>query len=368
MNNNTSNEKMNNPPFVSIIVPVYNTPKELLVSCFDSILNQTCKDWELIVTDDGSSEDCAQNIDELLANHANVTIIHKHNEGVSKARNVAMEKVAGGYLIFVDADNTLPLDALDTYAKAVDAETELIIGLSVLGDRKIENGKDVITIKNYKREKAFEYKEEIISDKDKLVTHLLTGRIRKFKFANGHFGDGPCGKLYKTEIAKKIPFPANLKWEEDTVWLLDYINDISKIKLVNVRVYNNISYGDSATRRYRKDGIREFLEVTESEEKIVRMFPACRKAVYAKQFTNFLFVSRVFLFNEGNAVSKQIRYRQFLDWVKTDRVKNVFVNIFKYQDLSCKKNILAKIYACLILLKAYRLCFCMLKLYAGGTA
>lgn len=358
-------EKMTNPPFVSIIVPVYNTPKELLVSCFDSILNQTCKDWELIVTDDGSNEDCAQNIDRLLANHANITVIHKHNEGVSKARNVAVEKAAGSYLLFVDADNTLPLDALDTYAKAVDAETELIIGLSVLGDRKIENGKDIITVKE---EVPFEYKEEIIADKDELINHLLTGRIKKFTFANGHFGDGPCGKLYKTEIVKSILFPANLKWSEDTIWLLDYIHAVSRIKLVNVRVYNNISYGDSATRRYRKDGIKEFLEVTESEEKIVQMFPACRKAVYAKQFTEFLFVSRVFLFNKGNAVSKQIRYRQFLDWVKTETVKTIFVNIFKYQDLSCKKNILAKIYAFFILSKAYRLCFCILKFYAWRAA
>lgn len=356
---------MNKSPFVSIIVPVYNTPRPLLVSCFDSILNQTCKDWELIVTDDGSDEDCAQNIDALLANHANVTIIHKHNEGVSKARNVAVEKASGSYLLFVDADNTLPPDALDTYAKAVDSETELIIGLSVLGDRKIEDGKDVIAIK---KEGPFEYKKETIADKDELINHLLTGRIKKFRFANGHFGDGPCGKLYKTEIAKKFPFPVNLKWEEDTIWLLDYINGVSKITLINARVYNNISYGCSATRRYRKDGVKEFLEVTEAEEKIVRMFPDSRKAVYAKQFTNFLFISRVFLFNEGNAVSNEIRYEQFLDWVKTGTVETVFANIFKHQDLSCKKNILAKIYAFLILSKAYRVCFFILKLYAWRTA
>lgn len=355
---------MNKKPFFSIIVPVYNTPNELLVSCFDSILNQTCTDWELIVTDDGSNKDCAQNIDRILANHTNVTIIHKHNEGVSKARNVAVEKACGNCILFVDADNTLPLDALDIYKKAMDAETELIIGLSVLGNRRIDNGKDNITIK---KEVPYEYKEERINDKDELINHLLTGRIKKFTFANGHFGDGPCGKLYKTELVKKIPFPLNLKWEEDTVWLLEYINDISKIKLINVRVYNNISYSDSATRRYRKDGIKEFLEVTESEEKFIQLFPNSRKAVYAKQFTNFLFVSRVFLFNKGNNVSKQIRYKQFLDWIKTDTVKIIFVNIFKYQDLSCKKNILAKIYAFLILSKAYRLCFCILELYTWRT-
>lgn len=351
---------MNKKPFFSIIVPVYNTPNELLVSCFDSILNQTCTDWELIVTDDGSNEDCAKNIEKLLENHTKVTIIHKHNEGVSKARNVAVERASGNYLLFVDADNTLPLDTLDTYLKAIDDETELIIGLSVLGDRRIENGKDIIAIK---KEVPFEYKEEFIVDKDELVNHLLAGKIKRFKFANGGFGDGPCGKLYKTEIVKKIPFPIDLKWDEDTIWLLDYINDVSKIKLINARVYNNISYSDSATRGYRKDGFKEFVEVIKSEEKIIQMFPNCIKAVYAKQFTNFLLISRVFLFNRGNNVSKQARYKQFLDWVKTETVKTVFYNIFKYQDLSCKKNILAKIYAFLILAKAYRLCFYILKLY-----
>lgn len=351
---------MNKKPFFSIIVPVYNTPKELLVSCFGSILNQTCKDWELIVTDDGSNEDCAKSIEKLLENHTKVTIIHKHNEGVSKARNVAVERASGNYLLFVDADNTLPLDALDTYLEAIDTETELIIGLSVLGDRRIENGKDIIAIK---KEVPFEYKEEMIVDKDELINHLLAGRIKKFRFANGGFGDGPCGKLYKTETVKKIPFPVNLKWDEDTVWLLNYINAVSKIKLINARVYNNISYSDSATRGYRKDGIKEFLEVIKSEEKIIQIFPDCRKAVCAKEFSNFLLISRVFLFNKGNNVSKQTRYKQFLDWVKTETVKTVFYNIFKYQDLSCKKNILAKIYAFLILAKAYRLCFYILKLY-----
>ena len=85
---------------VSIIIPVYNTKEEYLEECFKSINNQTYKNVEVIVVDDGSKEETATYLDKYTKNN-NYKIFHKKNEGVSVTRNFGIEKATGDWLMFV---------------------------------------------------------------------------------------------------------------------------------------------------------------------------------------------------------------------------------------------------------------------------
>lgn len=91
-------------PAISVIIPVYKVER-WLPRCLDSLLAQTCPDWEAICVDDGSPDGSGTILDEYAARDARFRVIHKANEGVSVARNVALEQARGEFLLFLDSDD-----------------------------------------------------------------------------------------------------------------------------------------------------------------------------------------------------------------------------------------------------------------------
>lgn len=93
-------------PQVSIIVPVYKV-EPYIRRCLDSILAQTFTDWECILVDDGSPDDCGVICDEYAAKDSRFKVIHQENQGASVARNSALECVKGDYILFIDSDDVI---------------------------------------------------------------------------------------------------------------------------------------------------------------------------------------------------------------------------------------------------------------------
>lgn len=105
---NSALEREGKSPLVSVIVPVYNVSR-YLKECVDSILNQTYRNLELILVDDGSTDGSGDLCDFYATQDSRVRVIHKVNGGVSSARNVGLEAVSGEYISFVDGDDLLDL-------------------------------------------------------------------------------------------------------------------------------------------------------------------------------------------------------------------------------------------------------------------
>ncbi|MCI6435916.1 MAG: glycosyltransferase family 2 protein [Clostridiales bacterium] len=101
------------PVRVSIVVPVYNTGN-YLKKCVDSILSQTCGDFELILVDDGSTDDSPAICDRCSQADGRIRVIHKENGGLSSARNAGLELARGKYICFVDSDDYVSPDLLET--------------------------------------------------------------------------------------------------------------------------------------------------------------------------------------------------------------------------------------------------------------
>ena len=102
---------------ISVIVPVYNVEK-YLPRCIDSILNQTFTDFELILVDDGSTDNSGQICDTYAEKDSRVKVVHKKNGGVSKARNVGLDNVLGKYITFCDSDNSIPIKSCINHSKS----------------------------------------------------------------------------------------------------------------------------------------------------------------------------------------------------------------------------------------------------------
>ena len=97
---------MTNQPLLSVIIPVYKVEKYLR-QCVDSVINQTYKNLEIILVDDGSPDNCGKICDEYAEKDKRVKVIHQLNKGLSGARNTGTEQASGEYIAFVDSDDWL---------------------------------------------------------------------------------------------------------------------------------------------------------------------------------------------------------------------------------------------------------------------
>jgi len=111
---------------VSVIIPVYNS-EQYLKQCLDSVVNQTLKDIEIIVVNDGSTDNSSQISQEYVSKYKNIKLIDKQNEGCYKARNVGLEIATGEYITFVDSDDYIEHNMYEKmYKKAKSTNVDII--------------------------------------------------------------------------------------------------------------------------------------------------------------------------------------------------------------------------------------------------
>lgn len=147
----------------SIIIPVYNVEK-YLNECVDSVLNQKNVDYEIILVDDGSTDNSGQICDEYLKKHSNISVVHKVNGGLSDARNAGIESAEGDYILFVDSDDKIEENSLSKIKEVIiNQEFPDIVMLEVY--KYFDNNGNIISlsdgvdenINTLKGEKIYEY-------------------------------------------------------------------------------------------------------------------------------------------------------------------------------------------------------------------
>lgn len=114
---------------ISVIIPVYNTAK-YLKACIDSVLNQTLKELEIILVDDGSEDDCWKIIQDYADNYSNIIALQQNRKRQGAARNLALTYASGEYIAFLDSDDTIPESAYDRmYLLAQEHGTDMVAGI-----------------------------------------------------------------------------------------------------------------------------------------------------------------------------------------------------------------------------------------------
>ena len=108
-----------NIPKVSIIVPIYKVPEKFLRKCIESCINQTLKDIEIILVDDGSPDDTGKLCDEYAKKDNRIKVVHKQNGGLVSARNAGYDVATGDWIMYVDGDDWLDADCCQTMLDAV---------------------------------------------------------------------------------------------------------------------------------------------------------------------------------------------------------------------------------------------------------
>lgn len=240
---------------ISVIVPVYNVEKYLR-KCLDSLVNQTLKDIEIIIVNDGTKDNCQIIIDEYEKKYPNVKALKKENGGLSSARNFGLKHATGDFVAFVDSDDTVEDNYLEIlYNNIIDTKSDI----AVVG-YKVVNENDDIT---YYSTKDADLDDDMVvtyEDDEIIKELLLQKRIKNFV----------C-KLYRREI---VPlYPEGITYE-DIVYNVKLMNKAKRIVYINSSLYNYLKRSDSITAVMSEKNLNDFAcAIKERYDLINELYP-----------------------------------------------------------------------------------------------
>lgn len=196
---------------ISIIVPTYNSENKIQ-KCINSILNQSFKNYELIIINDGSTDNTEQICRELSFKDKRIKLYNKENGGVSSARNYGLERCIGDYVTFIDSDDEITTNYIETLINYKNYDLVITSFMNKFSEFHL-------------KECQYEYKE-LSENLNLIINHpFLLYCV--------------CGKLFKGSIIKQnnILFDKNLKLYEDTIFTLNYFLHCNNIKILSYKGY-----------------------------------------------------------------------------------------------------------------------------------
>lgn len=225
-----------NKELISVIVPIYNT-EIYLKRCLDSLINQTYKNLEIILVDDGSTDNSFKICHEYQKKDKRIKVYHKENGGLSSTRNYGIKKAHGNYIAFLDSDdyiNRYMYEKLFKYLKNTNSDIAIASIIKFSDDQEIKTTKQ-----------------------EKIKLEILEG-LDKFKYLEEKIVETvlASNKLYKKVLFKEINYP-NLKLHEDA-FIIHHLLDLSKrIVYTNEILFYYFQRDNSITKKYNLQRLDE---------------------------------------------------------------------------------------------------------------
>ena len=204
---------------ISIIIPAYNVG-EFIEICLDSLLNQTHKNLEIIVIDDGSDDNTAVICDEFASKDKRVKVIHTKNCGVSHARNTGLDNAHGDYIGFVDADDWVDEDTYEQLLHEIIENNADVAGGGYI--REEENGGYI----TFKKGSAAVY------SRDEILQKIFSCDVPKLLYWE------LCDKLFKKELVTNIRFDESIGTAEDKLFFWQAMKNVNKFAYVPLFKYH----------------------------------------------------------------------------------------------------------------------------------
>lgn len=305
-------------PLVSIVVPVYKV-ENVLHYCIDSILNQTYKDFELILVDDGSPDNSGKICDEYAKKDNRITVIHKENGGVSSVRNCGIDAAKGKYICFVDSDDypciNYLLDMVNMCTK-FDGCDLLLGGFNVVSDYKSNIEKKVLFTEDH--------------------NYSCVSRLDFVRMYEKWVIQMPWNKLYKLKIIQtsKIRFDENLSLGEDILFNIDYLtNSNGNIAILNKPIYNYTRTGiESLDNKYYPDLKSIYDSIYERIFEFCDEFNLSNTDIQHMYASYFYSIENVLknTFSEKNKEGVSLKYRYNNEILRSKQFKNILKRSKKF--------------------------------------
>ena len=213
MNRKNNNEK------VAIIVPIYNVEK-YLPKCIESLINQTYKNLEIFLVDDGSPDNCGKICDKYARKDKRIVVIHKENGGYGSVLEYSIKNITSNYFLICDSDDWLEPTAIEKlYGAMKDNNVDLVIG----GKNYVYSDGTVVN--------------ELIENRNFIFKNIIPNKKSVNLVDYVYLPQSPHSKLYKTKYAKNIEFPQKISYTDLLLYYV-YISRISSAMFIDETLSN----------------------------------------------------------------------------------------------------------------------------------
>lgn len=252
---------------ISVIVPIYKVEK-YLNKCLKSITNQTYKNLEIILVNDGSPDNCPQMCEEWAKKDSRIKVVHKENGGISSARNLGIKNSSGGYIAFVDSDDYVDITMFEKLLKSI-----------------TDNNSDVAICGYFNAYENGDYVEILESNlsnlsKSNLLNFYIVSNSKKVdnKIVNDGISPSVWRMLYSKKVIENIWFEEDVKYGEDLLFNGQVFSKDIKISAVLESLYYYVQRAGSAVRLHTNDMIQTKFNYAKKKIKLVQFIKDKEKA------------------------------------------------------------------------------------------
>lgn len=259
---------------ITVIIPMHNT-EEYIERCIRSVINQTYKNLEIIIVNDGSTDDSLQICERLKGEDTRIKIINQENKGVSGARNAGLESATGEYIGFIDSDDFLEknmYEKLIGYIEKYDAD--FASARAYMIDR---NG--ILEVSHYNN-----YVDSFEDEKSILKSYV-----------DGFLTIAVWDKLFKREAIGNIRFDSTV-FCEDAKFVLDVCSKVKKVVCTSERLYNHLRRtGNSLTNTsFNKFYMTLYDYAYEKRNEIIKNNPLCEEEAQKMYFNSIFHLIKIY--------------------------------------------------------------------------
>lgn len=222
------------PASLSIIIPAYNAA-EYIEECVESVISGTCRELEVLLIDDGSTDRTGHLCDCLAEKYSAVQVFHTDNQGIAEARNLGIDHASGQYIGFVDADDTVTPNMFDEMINCMSSDIQLVV---CRYHRCKENDKGLVDEPT---------NSKVLVNQAGTVERLLKNEYGAFVW----------NKLFRKEIleAEHIRFPKNSRSMEDLFFTWTYVKHCDKAVFIEDSLYFYVMHSNSIMNAFRQKRI-----------------------------------------------------------------------------------------------------------------
>lgn len=276
---------------VSIIVPVYNV-EDCLSYCVDSLRQQTYKNIEIILVDDGSTDSSGEICDQYAREDDRIKVLHIENGGLSNARNTGVKESSTDWIVFIDSDDYYDHRAIEFLVKLRDKYRVDLVATPVIEVRNYENS-------------------DFLGDfREKYSGKLDRRTALEQMFYGNYVGTHSGGKLYKKEILLRFPYPNGMLYE-DLALAYEHIASCENIAVSDLNLYKYYRRPGSIVNSKYSDRLLDFYEAMEwNRSYIERDYPndkEMRRALNVRYVFNGLHVVHAMLSSDMYSDVNKIR-------------------------------------------------------------
>ncbi len=276
---------MDRQKLISVVIPAYNA-QNTIKRCVDSVRKQTYTNIEILVVNDGSTDDTGEVVNKISSDDSRVKLITVPNGGVSRARNIGIDKAAGDYIAFLDSDDTIESEM---YSFLMSLAVEYNVKIAHCSYANVDEGGN--------RSVVGDTGKILVQNRDEALECLLLGK---------YFTGGLWNKLYSSYLFKNVRLDESIKFNEDVLFNVELFLQTDKSVYSDRALYNYYANPQSATHSAR--GYLNNEQCTYASEKMYELCKgeAFEEAAYSRMVLNYLLLYSAYVFSGLNRKDSRI--------------------------------------------------------------